>query len=390
MASKEINSDVLVIGGGMVGAAAALGLAQRGYQVAVLEPKPVTQWLETDTYDLRISAVTSDNIALLEELGVWELIHDMRAQPFNQLAVREAGSDWLELGEAGSLQPLGYMIENNLLQFSLWQALQAHPQVTTLCSSLQTLNTEEQQAITGDADVVNYQWLLGCDGANSRARQLSGIGVGGRDYGQSCLLTLVKTESQVAPRTWESFQGDEIHALLPLSDKQACLILYADTPTVKHWQANETRLHEVLQARFAESVGAFTLLNWGSFPLRRQSALHYVKDRTILLGDAAHSIHPMAGQGVNLGFRDVKKLLQVMYGQELEHAPALGVALKRFEIERRADNELMAHAMDSIGWGFKTEQKGIQLLRRGLLSGLRKFTPGQRLMTAYASGVWKL
>lgn len=390
MASKGINSDVLVIGGGMVGAATALGLAQRGYLVAVLEPGPVTQWLETDTYDLRISAVTSDNITLLEELGVWDLIHDMRAQPFNQLAVREAGSDWLELGDAGSLQPLGYMIENNLLQFSLWQALQAHPQVTTLCSELQTLNTEEQQAITSDAEVVHYQWLLGCDGANSRARQLSGIGVGGRDYGQSCLLTLVKTETQVAPRTWESFQGDEIHALLPLSDKQACLILYADAPTVKHWQANETRLHEVLQARFAESVGAFTLLNWGSFPLRRQSALHYVKDRTILLGDAAHSIHPMAGQGVNLGFRDVKKILQVMHGQELEHAPALSVALKRFEIERRADNELMAHAMDSIGWGFKTEHKGIQLLRRGLLSGLRKFTPGQRLMTAYASGVWKL
>ena len=98
----------------------------------------------------------------------------------------------------------------------------------------------------------------------------------------------------------------------------------------------------------------------------------------------------MAGQGVNLGFRDVKKLLQVMHGQSLEHTPALGAALKRFAIERRADNELMAHAMDAIGWGFKTEHKGIQLLRRGLLSGLRKFAPGQRLMTAYASGVWKL
>lgn len=390
MASKEINSDVLVIGGGMVGAAATLGLAQRGYQVAVLEPQPVTQWLETDTYDLRISAVTSDNIDLLQELGVWDLIHDLRAQPFNQLAVRDAGSDWLELGDTGSLQPLGYMVENNLLQFALWQALEAHPQVTTLVSSLESLRTDDQQAVTTDGDLVQYQWLLGCDGANSQARQLSGIGVGGRDYGQSCLLTLVKTETQIAPRTWESFHGDEIHALLPLSDSQACLILYADAPTIKHWQQDEKRLSEVLEARFGAAVGPFTLLNWGSFPLRRQSALHYVKDRTILLGDAAHSIHPMAGQGVNLGFRDVKKLLQVMHGQNLELSPALGAALKRYEVERRADNELMAHAMDAIGWSFKTEQKGIQLLRRGLLSGLRKFAPGQRLMTAYASGVWKL
>lgn len=390
MASKEINFDVLVIGGGMVGAAAALGLAQRGYKVAVLEPTPFTQWLETDTYDLRISAVTSDNIALLQELGVWELIHDMRAQPFNQLAVREAGGEWLNLGETDSLQPLGYMVENNLLQFTLWQALEAHPRVTTVVSSLETLRIDDQQALTTEGEAVNYQWLLGCDGANSQSRQLSGIGVSGRDYGQSCLLTLVKTETQVAPRTWESFQGNEIHALLPLSDSQACLILYADAPTIKNWQQDEKRLNAVLEARFGDAVGPFTLLNWGSFPLRRQSALHYVKDRTILLGDAAHSIHPMAGQGVNLGFRDVKKLLQVMHGQDLELASVLSSALKRFEIERRADNELMAHAMDAIGWSFKTEQKSIQLLRRGLLSGLRKFAPGQHLMTTYASGVWKL
>lgn len=389
MTQQDLHTTWLVAGGGMVGAAIALGLARQGHEVTVLEPFPVTEFSVEQAYDLRISAITADNIELLEQLGVWAHLSTLRLQPFHQLAVREQGMDWLELGQLDSQQPLGYMIENQVLQFALWQALQAEPGVTCIQNGIEKLDVTKRQATSSDGQLLHYKWLLGCDGAQSKVRKASGIGVAGRSYGQSCLLSIVKTPEQVSARTWESFAGDEIHALLPLANNQACFILYADSPTVRSWQASEEKLKEALQQRFS-SYGDFEVLQHGSFPLTRQSALHYVRQDTVLLGDAAHSIHPMAGQGVNLGFRDVKCLLKEIKGISAVHRADMEAAFTRYSRIRRADNELMAQAMDTIGWSFKADKKPLQLLRRTLLSGLRGFKPGRDLMTAYASGVWKV
>lgn len=389
MKQQDLHTTWLVAGGGMVGAAMALGLARQGHEVTVLEPSPVTEFSLKQPYDLRISAITADNIELLQQLGVWDHLRSLRLQPFHQLAVREQGMEWLELGQLQSQQPLGYMIENQVLQFVLWQALQAEPGVTCVEGGIEKLDVANRQAISSHGQLLHYKWLLGCDGAQSKVRKASGIGVAGRSYGQSCLLSIVKTAEQVSARTWESFAGDEIHALLPLSDNQACFILYADTPRVKSWQASEEHVKRALEQRFA-SYGDFTVLQHGSFPLTRQTALHYVKEDTVLLGDAAHSIHPMAGQGVNLGFRDVKSLLKEIKGISAVHRSDMEAAFTRYSRLRRADNELMAQAMDAIGWSFKADKKPLQLLRRTLLNGLRHFKPGRDLMTAYASGVWKI
>jgi len=405
----EQSADILVVGGGMVGGACALGLAQAGYKVLVIEPYPPSNpWSDSKgeaidsaspPYDLRISAVTADNINFLEALGVWSSIRAMRAHPFYQLAVADSSEQWLELGTASERSgsaPLGYMIENKVLQYALYEQLQAHPSIRLIESPLVELEPAEQRATTQSGIEIGFRWVIGCDGARSMVRSKAGIGVAGRDYGESCVLSIVKTEEQVAARTWERFDETEIHALLPLDNRHACLILYAKTDQVKAWggqsgadKSNSNRMQTELEHRFLRHVGPFQIENVGHFPLVRQSALAYVRGATVLLGDAAHSIHPMAGQGVNLGFRDVRALLKVFHANTASEQD-IARGLKQFTMQRRADNELMAHSMDAIGWGFHSQNMAVTTARRVLLNALRKFSLGKRAMTAYASGVWKL
>lgn len=397
-AQEDIQqTDILIAGAGMVGAAAALGFAQQGYRVLVAEPQPQVDVAATGDYGLRISAVTTDNIKLLQQLGAWPYIEGLRVQPFYQLAVRHHAGQWLNLGteETGhASQSLGYMIENRVIQHGLLKAMLDQPLIKLVEAQVSTLSSRHGEATLSNGQQVLFTKVLGCDGAQSKVRQASGIGVAGKSYGQSCLLTVVQCATSLPARTWESFAEDgEIHALLPLTGNQACLIMYGSRTQVAEWQDSKAHLQKVLDSRFKDEVGAFELLNYASFPLTRQAALRYIQDRTILLGDAAHTIHPMAGQGVNLGFRDVKKLLEVTDGLRLTNAEdslPVRLALQRFALARRADNELMAQAMDSIAWAFKQQRGPIALLRNTVLASMQKISPMQKLLTAYASGVWRV
>lgn len=386
----DITTSALIVGGGMVGASLAIGLAKQGKQVVVIDPQFIRQWDANSAYDLRISAVTHDNIELLEQLGVWTRIRELRAFPFQQLAVSDTPAHWLELGDVNNSSPLGYMIENKVMQHALYLEMATYDTIHCLETPLEKLCTDTKVAVTAAGHKVHFDMVFGCDGANSRVRTESGIGVAGRDYGQRCLLSIVETEQQVATRTWELFQAGEIHALLPLANNYACCILYGNSAQVAAWQKDEGHMRQVLNKRFAPHIGAFTMQKYANFPLIRQSALRYVKFPTVLLGDAAHTIHPMAGQGVNLGFRDVKALLKAVQPHTLTNTRPLIPALNNFQRMRKVDNEVMAHAMDVIGWGFQVEQNPMPLLRRAALKGLQTFAPGRSMMTAYASGVWKL
>lgn len=387
-------TDILISGAGMVGAAAALGFAQQGYHVTILDPDLQNEVDTQGNYDLRISAITQDNIRLLEDLGAWERIRKLRVHPFTELSVQAEGGSWLTMGDALGSDTLGYMVENSVLQHGLLQALQAQPSIHIIQSRLKSLNTIDSVATTEEGNEIQFAYALGCDGAQSKLRQCSGIGVAGRSYGQSCILSVVKTSQPVGAETWESFTKDgEIHALLPLANNQACLILYSSSDQARKWQSSAEYFNSILRQRFEKQIGDFEVLNSGSFPLNRQSALHYVKDRTILLGDAAHTIHPMAGQGVNLGFRDVKKLLNVVQGVDLtdrNQERSVRRALREYAVVRRADNEVMAQAMDSISGFFKQQNGPLPVLRNILLSSMQRIATARSMLTAYASGVWHI
>lgn len=370
--------DVAVVGGGMVGAAAALGLAQNGFQVCVIEHQAPGEFDSTSPPDVRISAISSASVALLKSLGVWEAIREMRSHPYRQLETWEWESAHVSFNAAElGLPELGFMVENHVLQLALWKALEAHPNVTLLCpAQITQMQNKEGRWTLGfaDGDSLNVPMVIGADGANSKVRQWAGIGIHAWEYRQSCMLITVECETSPGDSTWQHFTPTGPHAFLPLFDNWASLVWY-DTPArIRQLQAmTMPQLHKAIAAHFPERLGHVTPVASGAFPLTRRHALRYVQQGLALIGDAAHTIHPLAGQGVNLGYRDVDALLEVMinardYGENWADAQVL----KRYQRRRQADNFIMQSGMDLFYAGFSNDLGPLRVIRNiGLMAAQR-------------------
>lgn len=382
---------MLVVGAGMVGGTLALGLSQQGFQVTVVDPSLVKSWDSESAFDLRISAVTADNVSLLEQTHVWQNILACRANPFLQLAVADSNSPWLEFGSLKhESEPLGYMVENSVFQFGLYQQLEKDPNITLIEIGLEHLDVTQRRATLGTQPhtTIDYDFLLGCDGANSKVRAGAGIGVSGRTYQEACLLVNIKTDLKIEARTWEKFHSSEVHALLPLNENNACLIVYANKNQIKAWSGSEKVLETALKDRFPE-LGSFSVVSHGYFPLKRQSANHYFtmsqNSSVSLFGDAAHTIHPMAGQGVNLGLRDVSCFLKLVQQDGFSKE-----TLCAYERRRKLDNESMAYGLELVGWGMKSENPFVATLRTLGLNALKNLPFAENALSLYASRSWKV
>ncbi|MBA7932716.1 2-octaprenyl-3-methyl-6-methoxy-1,4-benzoquinol hydroxylase [Klebsiella sp. RHBSTW-00215] len=371
-------TDVVIVGGGMVGGALALGLAQRGFTVTVIEKNAPPTFDATSVPDVRISAISASSVGLLKSLGVWDSVRVMRAHAYRQLETWEWESAHVAFNAAElELPELGYMVENNVLQLALWQALEAHAQVSLhVGASLKEMRHEETHASLTLTDDNQYdaRLVIGADGANSQVRQLAGIGVQAWQYQQSCMLISVQCVDDPGDSTWQQFTPTGPRAFLPLFDHWASLVWY-DTPArIRQLQGmNMAQLQQEIARHFPSRLGEVTPLSAGAFPLTRRHALQYVKPGLALVGDAAHTIHPLAGQGVNLGYRDVDALLDILsrareHGEEWASLPVL----KRYQARRRADNLIMQTGMDLFYAGFSNDLAPIRMLRNiGLMAAGR-------------------
>lgn len=344
--------SVLINGGGMVGAAAALALAQKGAYVTLLEPRPPSADTSTDPdWDLRISSVNNSNWEWLLSLGIGACLRQQRVFDYQQLTVTSLGGQSLSFhaNEAG-LTKLGVMVENNALQLALWTQLDTLKNVNLRTGeSLDKLDTWSKTAVLSEGDTLNYDLLLGCDGANSKVAQLADFSYRGWDYDQRCLLANVSLEKAIEPETWEVFRPQGPYALLPLTEQQACLIDYGIRDDINRLEKDNKALEEHLKETFSPHIGDFRLLKSASFPLQRKHVKSYVKAGSIaLLGDAAHSIHPMAGQGVNLGFADVRCLTAAL------QKSSQVFALAEYENTRQGENAKMMRMMDAIQFGWRS------------------------------------
>lgn len=376
MANQPI--DVAVVGGGMVGAAAALGLAQNGFQIAVIEHQAPSDFERDSQPDVRISAISSASVALLKSLGVWDAILSMRSHAYRRLETWEWESAHVSFNahELG-LPELGFMVENHVLQLALWKALAAHPNVELMCpAQLAHMQTKEGRWTLSfaDGEALTVPMVIGADGANSKVRQWAGIGIHAWDYRQSCMLITVQCETAPGDSTWQHFTPTGPHAFLPLFDNWASLVWY-DTPARIRQLKTMTmpQLAKAIAATFPSRLGAVTPVASGAFPLTRRHALRYTQQGLALIGDAAHTIHPLAGQGVNLGYRDVDALLEVMinarsYGENWADARVL----KRYQTRRQADNFIMQSGMDLFYAGFSNDLAPLRVLRNlGLMAAER-------------------
>lgn len=374
--------QIVVVGGGMVGAAAALALAQDGHQLTVVEATAAIATSTDEQWDLRISSVHQGNIEWLQSVAAWQRVAAAKWFPYQQLSVRSCNGVQVDFSASEVAAPaLGAMVENISLQQALWQLLQQHPAVTLLPQQrIEQLDGVQQRVLIA-GQWYDYDLLIGADGANSQVAQLAGIGMRGWDYDMTCLLAIATTEQPQPAATWEIFRPCGPYALLPLGKQQVCLIDYRSQ---QQWQTitDDSQVNAELTTVFAQHIGAFTLKQHGRFPLRRQRALSYRGfDSVVLVGDAAHSIHPLAGQGVNLGFADVQVLQQ-----QLRQQSSVASALANYERQRLAANQRMMRAMDAIHAGFSNQHRLPQLLVDGGLRALKRMPWLKRELIRQAMG----
>ncbi|WP_336700231.1 3-demethoxyubiquinol 3-hydroxylase [Pantoea dispersa] len=389
---QDSQFDVVVVGGGMVGAALACGLAQQQFRVAVIERAEPAAFDASLAPDIRISAIGASSVALLRQLNVWPRVQAMRSAPYRKLETWEWQSAHVTFDAAAlGIPELGYMVENSVLQRALWEQMQQDG-VTLLCpASLQALQAHSGgwQLQLDDGSTLDSQLVVGADGANSRVRQLAGIGVRGWNYAQSCMLISVECEHEAGDATWQQFTPDGPRAFLPLFDRHASLVWYDAPARIRQLQNLPlSQLAKEVQANFPARVGRFEVKNAASFPLVRRHATRYVLPGLALVGDAAHTINPLAGQGVNLGYRDVDALIDTLVDarSQAQRWASLPV-LQRYHRQRYKDNLLMQGGMDLFYFAFSNALPPLRVVRNLGLIAAENAGVLKRQVLRYALGL---
>jgi 2-octaprenyl-3-methyl-6-methoxy-1,4-benzoquinol hydroxylase len=377
----------------MVGAAAALGLAQAGWSVALLEHQAPQTFDAQSPPDLRISAIGCTSVGLLKQLGAWPAVQAMRTAPYRRLETWEWASsrvafDAVSLG----LPELGFMVENRILQLALWQQLEQCENLTLCCPArLRSLHRADNHwHVTLDSsETLEARLVVGADGANSQVRNLVAIGTNGWQYRQSCMLITVDTGATQQDVTWQQFFPSGPRAFLPLYDQWASLVWYDSPQRIRQLQAMPpVQLEREIAEAFPARLGAVKVHAAGSFPLARRHAQRYVLPGLVLLGDAAHTINPLAGQGVNLGYRDVEALLAVVSdAREQGEDWSSEAVLMRYQRRRRTDNLLMQSGMDLFYTAFSNNLAPLSVVRNIALMAAQRAGKLKEHALKYALGL---
>lgn len=388
--------DIAVIGGGMVGAAVAVGFAKQGRSVVLVEGTKPKVFDAAQAMDIRVSAISHQSVELLDSLGAWSEIKSMRVCPYRRLETWEHPECRTRFhSDELSLDQLGYIVENRLIQLGLWQVFSQYENLTVMCPErLKAIEFADVNLVTLESgEQFEANWVIGADGANSKVRQLSGICVTAWDYRQHCMLINVKTELPQQDITWQQFTPSGPRSFLPLcslsnDDGQVVglgsLVWYDSPKRIKQLCAmGKPQLREEILRHFPAELGDIEVLQFGSFPLTRRHAQSYSSKNCVLVGDSAHTINPLAGQGVNLGFKDVDVLLSVTEHQEkLEDT-----LLAKYERARRPDNLLMQTGMDFFYKGFSNDLGPLKFVRNAALKLAENSGPIKAQVLKYALGM---
>ncbi|MGB5543398.1 MAG: UbiH/UbiF/VisC/COQ6 family ubiquinone biosynthesis hydroxylase [Gammaproteobacteria bacterium] len=372
--------DIVVIGAGMVGAATAglLASGNESLRIGLVEARePKAPDPDPASFPgLRVSAISRASQRVLEACSVWDALTEAGVSPYREMRVWDAdaepfghGSIHFDSAELG-LSCLGHIIDNGLIQWALWRHLMEHPRVTVVCPArLTELELDEDRALLrlDDGQRLKAALVVGADGSSSPSRKLAGIEADGKSYQQSAVVCHIGTEASHRETAWQRFLIDGPIGMLPLQDGR-CSIVWSTTP--EHAEA----LCDADQQSFLQQVTAATGSVLGAvtssgprarFPLRLQHARNYTATRFVLVGDAAHTVHPLAGQGVNLGFLDAAALAEVVLDAiAAERDPGERPVLRRYERWRKGENLLAAGSIDAIGRLFLERNATVASIRR--------------------------
>jgi 2-octaprenylphenol hydroxylase len=395
--------DILIVGGGMVGACmAALSAAHpelAALRIALLEAQP-PEFPPDDDVDLRVSAVSRASQRILESIGAWQRIPVRHRSPYEEMIVWDAtgrplGAASLHFSASATSEPnLGHIVENRRLQWSTYDSEVFRDRVTVLRAELAELALDEECARVAlkDGRSITAKLIVGSDGASSASRKLAGIGTRGWDYDQRAFVTHVRTEQSHRRTAWQRFLADGPIAFLPLADGRSSIVW---TQRPEHAQelleSDPARIAAEIEHAIDGALGKVELSGpTGAFPLRLTHALDYCRPRFVLIGDAAHSVHPLAGQGVNLGYLDAAALVQVL-------AEALAISnrtddiasprvLRRYERWRKSENAVALGLIDGLNRLFSTSNATLTWARRAGLGAVDRSALAKRFFIGRAMG----
>lgn len=387
--------DICVIGGGMVGSALAIGLAKLGFEVAVVEPKMPKAFDASQHPDMRVSAISLTSSRLINELGAWGNIKAMRVCPYARLSVWDNLTCRTDFDSTDLDQPyLGHIIENRIVQLGLHHSFSDYKNIYVFTADAISVEPGQLSKIKlSDGKNIEAKLLVGADGAQSKVREAANIGVQGWQYSQQALGIKIKTHQPQQDITWQEFTPDGPMAYLPLFDGYGSLVWYQSTEQIRILKGlSKTKLKQQIQQNFPNELVDFEVLDVASFGLTRMHANQYFKGNTLVIGDAAHTINPLAGQGVNLGFKDVAVLLAVIKKQLTKVAKDelflnTSVWLKQYEKSRRIDNLMMMSAMDALYATFSNNKMPLKLIRNLGLKLANTSGPLKNQAMKYAMGL---
>jgi len=388
--------DVLIVGGGMVGATIACALGGSDLSVGVLEYQYPKGFDPEQPHDLRVSAISVASQNVIDMVGAWEGILSRRSCPYRRMKVWESDEQRAatEFDSEDISEPyLGHIVENRIIQLALLERMAAFDNVDLICPA-KTVSIDYSPGASmvtlEDGTELIGRLLVAADGGESRVRQAAGIGVRKWDYEQNALVASVITDYPQQDITWQQFTATGPLAFLPLPGPHASLVWYNTPQNVKRLMSLPVnQFMAELTETFPESLGKIdTLLERGFFPLRRQHALEYAKEGVVLAGDAAHMIHPLAGQGVNIGMLDAAALAEtILLAQRKGKDITSLVVLKEYEKQRRNHNLVMMQTMDLFYRVFSNDNMPLKVVRNIGLGLAERVTPAKNKVMRFAMGL---
>jgi len=394
--NTDKHYDIIIVGAGMVGATMACALGNSTLKIAIIEARQSDfNWPE-GSHDIRVSALTHASQHIFENLGVWQAMLDDGVAAYNKMNVWDASGngqiffDSVEVGQAD----LGHIVENRVIQKALQLKLAEFDNIDLLMPlQLQSLQIEEgkgAELISSDGQQLSADLLVAADGANSWVRKQAGISLHTWAYKQTAVVCNVQTSESHQNACWQQFMPDGPLAFLPLADGQSSIVW---STTEEKSQAllnmDEQSFNQELQITFGSSLGRIQISSErGAFPLRLRHAKHYIEEHLALIGDAAHTVHPLAGQGVNLGLLDAVVLAEeVLKAAEKHRSPGSLATLRRYERRRKTDNMAMLAAMDGFKRLFSNNITPLKLVRNLALNSIDKLSPLKNTMIKRAMGL---
>ncbi len=390
-----MDFDVVIVGGGLVGASLAAALNSSGLDIALIEsqtmPVPAQpKRSKQDDWDSRIYAISPGNASFLEECGAWQHLDMSRVQPV--AAMRVFGDEGAELDFRAyqiGVPELNFILENRLLQQALWHELQQQDNLTLFhparCASL-SWHEQYAQLTLQDGRDIRAKLIVGADGRDSWLRQQAGISATPTPYHQHGVVANFSVAKPHRGIAYQWFQPDGILALLPLPQQMVSMV-WSVIPEKSDvlLALPHDELCSMVAAASGQMLGELKLVTPpAAFPLRILNLPHIIAPRLALVGDAAHNVHPLAGQGVNLGFRDARELARVLLDRGAQTDCGDMHLLRRYERARQEDIEAMQLATHTLKHLFNNKNPLLRNLRNVGLSILNRLAPVKKMLARHA------